>query len=77
MNDFVQFTDDMISQSRAGRRLETKSIVLTGAAGSIGRFITRQLLREGARVMMTGRDMGKLEESVDTLWEGSPGKTWS
>ena len=69
MNDFVQFTDDMISQSRAGRRLETKSIVLTGAAGSIGRFITRQLLREGARVMMTGRDMGKLEEFVDTLCE--------
>jgi malonyl-CoA reductase/3-hydroxypropionate dehydrogenase (NADP+) len=67
MNEIVKFTDDMISQSRSGRRLDTKSIVLTGAAGSIGRFITRQLLREGARVMLTGRDIEKLDDFVDTL----------
>ena len=67
MNDFVQFTDDMASQSKSGKRLENKSIILTGAAGSIGRFITRQLLCEGARVMMTGRDISKLEEFVDSL----------
>ena len=67
MNDFVQFTDDMTSQSKSGKRLDNKSIILTGAAGSIGRFITRQLLCEGARVMMTGRDISKLEEFVDSL----------
>ena len=44
MNYFVQFTDDMTSQSKSGKRLDNKSIILTGAAGSIGRFITRQLL---------------------------------
>ena len=67
MNEIVKLTDDMISQSRSGRRLDTKSIVLTGAAGSIGRYITRQLLREGARVMLTGRDIEKLDDFVDTL----------
>ncbi|MBT6039069.1 MAG: SDR family oxidoreductase, partial [Halieaceae bacterium] len=67
MNDFVQFADGIASQSKSGKRLENKSIILTGAAGSIGRFITRQLLCEGARVMMTGRDISKLEEFVDSL----------
>ena len=41
-------------------RLQHKSVVLTGAAGNIGRYIARQLLKEGARVIITGRTEKKL-----------------
>ena len=69
MNEIVKISDEMIAKSKMGRRLENKNIVLTGAAGSIGRFITRQLLSEGAWVMMTGRDIDKLNQFVDLLEE--------
>jgi len=67
MNEIVKISGDTLNQTTSGKRLENKAVVLTGAAGSIGRFITRQLLREGARVMMTGRDQEKLDEFVATL----------
>ncbi len=67
MNKIVTISDEMSPQSSLGRRLENKNIILTGAAGSIGRFVTRQLLSEGARIMMTGRDIGKLNEFVELL----------
>ena len=54
MNDMSDIPQDLLTQSIAGRRLDNKCIILTGAAGSIGSYITRQLLREGARVMLTG-----------------------
>ena len=56
MNDMSNLSNTVIAQSLAGRRLENKSVILTGAAGSIGRYISRHLLREGAKVTMTGRD---------------------
>ena len=62
MNDMSDIPQDLLTQSIAGRRLDNKCIILTGAAGSIGSYITRQLLREGARVMLTGRDQGKLDD---------------
>ena len=67
MNDMSDIPQDLLTQSIAGRRLDNKCIILTGAAGSIGSFITRQLLREGARVMLTGRDQGKLDDFMGDL----------
>ena len=67
MNDLSDIPQDLLTQSIAGRRLDNKCIILTGAAGSIGSFITRQLLREGARVMLTGRDQTKLDDFMDDL----------
>ncbi len=67
MNDMSDLASEILTESIAGRRLDTKTLILTGAAGSIGRFITRQLLREGGRVMLTGRDKAKLEAFTDEL----------
>ena len=38
MNDMSNLSNAVVSQSLAGRRLENKSVILTGAAGSIGRY---------------------------------------
>jgi len=67
MNEMVKISPDMMGEGVTGKRLENKCVVLTGAAGSIGRYVTRQLLREGANVMMTGRDQSKLDAFVDEL----------
>ena len=67
MNDMSDIPQDLLTQSIAGRRLDNKCIILTGAAGSIGSYITRQLLREGARVMLTGRDQSKLDDFMGDL----------
>jgi malonyl-CoA reductase/3-hydroxypropionate dehydrogenase (NADP+) len=65
--------NDTIS-STAGRRLEGRTVILTGAAGNIGATISRALLREGARVVMTGRTGERLEAFVAQLVdEGFPG----
>ncbi|MEL7369991.1 MAG: SDR family NAD(P)-dependent oxidoreductase, partial [Myxococcota bacterium] len=48
-------------------RLKHKSVVLTGAGGNIGRYIARQLLKEGARVIMTGRTEKTLVRFVREL----------
>ena len=37
MNDMSNSSNTAIAQSLAGRRLEDKSVIMTGAAGSIGR----------------------------------------
>ncbi len=50
-----------------GARLEGRRIILTGAAGNIGCYITRLLLREGANVVMTGRNEDKLKALIEEL----------
>jgi len=47
------------SKTRAGR-LAGKTVILTGAGGNIGRYITRRMLAEGANLVMTGRNEYKL-----------------
>jgi len=54
-------------ESTSGKRLSGKVVVLTGAAGNIGSWISRSLLREGAGVVMAGRNGDKLDAFIDTL----------
>jgi malonyl-CoA reductase/3-hydroxypropionate dehydrogenase (NADP+) len=51
----------------AGARLRNKVVILTGAAGNIGTHISRHLLREGAKVVMTGRNEAKLSAFIEEL----------
>ncbi len=55
------------ASSMAGARLKGRTVILTGAAGNIGSYVTRSLLREGARVVMTGRNEEKLLAFIDEL----------
>ena len=61
--------DSPPTTSRAGARLQGRTVILTGAAGNIGSFISRALLREGARVVMAGRNEEKLNAFIEQLVE--------
>jgi malonyl-CoA reductase / 3-hydroxypropionate dehydrogenase (NADP+) len=55
---------------RAARgRLAGKVVLLTGAAGNIGTQISRLVLREGATLVMTGRDQSRLDAARAALRE--------
>lgn len=47
--------------------LNNATIVLTGATGGIGRAIATTLDKEGARLLLTGRDTSKLKELAAAL----------
>ena len=55
------------TRSQAGDRLAGRTVILTGAAGNIGTHIARTLLREGANLVMTGRNRDKLDAFCQTL----------
>ncbi len=55
------------TKSNAGARLAGRTVILTGAAGNIGTTISRTLLREGANVVMTGRNRDKLDTFIGEL----------
>jgi short-subunit dehydrogenase len=46
-------------------RVDRKVVLLTGAGTGIGRSLARLLLREGARVVLTGRRLEKLKETLE------------
>lgn len=48
-------------------RLENQVVLLTGGAGNLGSHMSRRLLGEGARVVITGRSEEKLEAFIRTL----------
>ena len=59
--------DPSSSSTASGARLAGRSVILTGAAGNIGSHISRALLREGARLVMTGRTRQTLDAFVEQL----------
>ncbi|HZF66715.1 MAG TPA: SDR family oxidoreductase [Gemmatirosa sp.] len=60
--------DPRQDRRRAPRgRLAGKIALVTGAAGNIGQVICRRYLREGATVVMLGRDPAKLSAARETL----------
>ncbi|MCU0255278.1 MAG: SDR family NAD(P)-dependent oxidoreductase, partial [Vicinamibacterales bacterium] len=48
-------------------RLRDRTIILTGAGGSVGQAIARVVLREGARLVLTSRSRDNLEATVTAL----------
>lgn len=51
--------------------LDTAIVLLTGATGGIGRATAKELLGRGARVLMTARDVTKLQALQQELAAGS------
>ncbi len=51
-------------------KLTGRTALVTGGGSGIGLEVARQLLREGARVAITGRDAAKLRHAADTLAAG-------
>jgi NAD(P)-dependent dehydrogenase (short-subunit alcohol dehydrogenase family) len=52
------------------RRLENKVAIITGASGGIGAASAAKMLAEGAKVMLAGRDQGRLDSVVSALNAG-------
>lgn len=66
MSDELEGTS--AERRRAPRgRLAGKVVLLTGAAGNIGTQISRLVLREGATLVMTGRDQARLDAARAAL----------
>src|SRR5271170_2253073 len=68
-------------QKPQSRRVETELpvtyqpaslTVVTGASSGIGAEITRQLAARGARLLLTGRDAGRLRTVADSLGPAAP-----
>ena len=51
--------------------LENKTVLVTGAAGDIGRAITRRFVNEGARVMQADLSESPMQQTVQDLGEAS------
>ena len=53
--------------------LKNKTALITGGTTGIGRATAEDFLREGARVIITGRDQRTLDEAVNSLGPGAFG----
>ena len=53
--------------TNAGKRLEGKTAIITGATGGIGEATAKRFLDEGANVMLIGRSADKLNETRGRL----------
>ncbi len=56
-----------LAQPGSGGRLAGKVALVTGAAGNVGGEIARHYLREGATVVLTGRDRARIESARDAV----------
>lgn len=57
-------------------RLEGKSAIVTGAGRGIGESIAVRLAKEGAEVLIVGRSLAPLEQTVEKINEAG-GKAWA
>ena len=62
MNDTTIFQDPF--------RLHGKTVLVTGASSGIGRAIAVECARVGARIVVAGRDQGRLDETLAQLEGG-------
>lgn len=51
------------------KKLENKSAIITGGAGSIGKMTAKLFLEQGAKVMLIDLDKKLLKEAVKELGE--------
>src|SRR4051794_1405514 len=51
-------------------RLKGKSVLITGGGSGIGLAIARLFLQDQARVVIAGRNQGKLDQAVQSLGGG-------
>lgn len=66
-------TDTAISPAAAARRrfgLDGKTVLITGASKGLGAAIARSCAGAGARLVLSGRDTGRLQATLDSLPEG-------
>ena len=56
-----------LSQINGGGILSNKKIVVTGGAGGIGLAMAKKFLSEGAKVVITGRNVEKLKETQESI----------
>lgn len=56
-----------------GKFLKSKNVLVTGGSGGIGYAITDALLRNGANVIISGRNHKKLESAVNEMKKMHPG----
>lgn len=52
-----------------GEMLKDKWVLITGGSGGIGREIAKSCIRNGASVIVTGRDLSKLDNAVKEIKE--------
>lgn len=55
--------------------LSGKSVLVTGATGGIGLEAAVELARRGARLVVTGRNAGRIDAALETIWERSGSRT--
>lgn len=62
-----QHTTVQVLESAPGNRLEGKNILITGGGRGLGYYIARWCLRDGAKVLITGRKEDTLQNAVREL----------
>src|SRR5687767_2253362 len=55
------------------KRLENKVALITGGNSGIGYSTAKEFLKQGAKVIITGRNKTKLDEAVKSLGNGAHG----
>lgn len=57
----------LMDMTNSDTRFSGKTVLITGGTSGMGFSTARRFLDEGARVVITGRDRGRLDEAVEDL----------